>query len=169
MNATPHRRTLIRAAAWTAPAVTAFAAAPAFAASGPARVTGTFATERRAGDVLQSGTVSSRGAKPVMVTVTLRVSVDAGIPDTVLSATEVNTNGWARAGYGFADETRKAVFWTGTRRLEAVETVPVPQLRYRLADSSYGISTMSIIVWPPATAVDPAPVPFSAFTAPVAP
>ncbi|WP_309632157.1 hypothetical protein [Nocardioides zeae] len=97
------------------------------------------------------------------------MSVDAGIPDTVLSASEVNTNGWARVRDGLTDETRKTVFWIGPRRLEATETVPVPQLRYRLADSSYGISSMSIVVPPPATAVAPAPVPFSAFTVPISP
>jgi hypothetical protein len=79
----PDRRQVIRAGAWTVPAIAVATAAPAFAASTQANLSGSSATAPTRNQKVITGTLTIRNAGPdqtsaLTVTVTIASGVDAG-------------------------------------------------------------------------------------------
>lgn len=158
VTSTPSRRTVLRATAWTAPAVAVAAAAPAYAASVATVVTGTLVSTRNPDDVTVTGTVTNLGTTPVMVTLTITIEADS----EQATGGSGNLNGWAYVAFDFTASGR-GVRFIGTREITGGQTVPAPQITADFAQTASGTSTMTITTPSPATATSPAPVPFTAY------
>ncbi|MDF9716208.1 hypothetical protein INN71_09370 [Nocardioides sp. ChNu-153] len=157
----PSRRAVLRATAWTAPAVVVVNAAPAFAASVAGDVTAIFTPTRQIDGVLLSGLVTNSASSDLLVTASFDVAVDPASPDTVLNGSYNDLNGWTLTYFNWVDGTgQKAARWAGSRVIAAGAGAPLPDITMHLASSAFGTSTLTLTAPAPAVVTNPPAVPF---------
>ena len=108
----PSRRHVVRAGAWTVPAIAVAAAAPSYAASTQSNLSGTTATAPTRNQKVVTGTLTIRNSGPdqtsaLTVTVTIEAGVDASFAAHSLS------------GFTVTSVTTTTVTFTATNQLDA--------------------------------------------------
>ncbi|MFW6773301.1 hypothetical protein ACOACO_03380 [Nocardioides sp. CPCC 205120] len=157
----PSRRTVLRATAWTAPAVVVVSAAPAFAASVAGDVTAVFTPTRTSTGVLLSGLVTNSSPSDLLVTASFDVAVDPASPDTVTNGSYNDLNGWTLTYFNWVDGTgQKAARWSGDRVIAAGSGAPLPDATMYLPSTAHGTSTLTLTAPAPAVVTNPPAVPF---------